>query len=65
MPEYRAQFFPAYDFAGVLKQLEEYLVGLILKPQFHTVLAQLGGSQIELEYSKAADGGVLGRHNHT
>jgi hypothetical protein len=49
----------------VLKQLEEYLVGLILKPQFHAVLAQLGGSQIELEYSEAADGGVLGRHNLT
>jgi hypothetical protein len=41
------------------------VVGLILKPQFHTVLAQLGGSQIELEYSEAADGGVLGRHNLT
>jgi len=49
----------------VLKQLEEYMVGLILKPQFHTVLAQLGGSQIELEYSEAADRSVLGTHNHT
>jgi hypothetical protein len=35
------------------------VVGLILKPQFHAVLAQLGGSQIELEYSEAADGSVL------
>ena len=52
------------SFAVVFQQLDEYLVGLILKPQFHTVLAQLGGSQIELEYSEAADGSVLGRHNH-
>jgi hypothetical protein len=65
MPEYRAQFFSAYDFAVVLNQFEEYLVGLILKPEFRTVLAQLGGSQIELEYSEAADGSVPGRHNHT
>ena len=49
----------------VLNQFEEYLVGLLLKPQLYTVLTQLGGSRIELEYSEAADGGVLGRHNHT
>jgi len=47
----------------MFKQLEEYLVGLLLKPQFHAVLAQFGGSQIKLEYAEAVDGIVLGRHN--
>jgi hypothetical protein len=48
----------------MFKQLEEYLVGLLLKPELHAILPQLGGSRIELEYSEAADGSVLGRHNH-
>ena len=56
VPERGAQLFSAYDFARMLKQLEEYLVGLILKLQFHAVLAQLSGSQIELEYAEAVEG---------
>jgi hypothetical protein len=48
----------------MLKQLEEYLVGLILKPHFYAALEQLGGSQMELEYAEAVDG-LLGRHNDT
>jgi hypothetical protein len=48
----------------MLKQLEEYLVWLILKLQFHAVLAQLSGSQIELEYAEAVQGSALGMHNN-
>jgi hypothetical protein len=65
VPECGTQFLPGYDFAGALEQFEEHLIGLILKPQFHAVLAQLYGSQIELEYSEAVHGSVLGRHGYT
>jgi len=65
VPQSRAQLFPAYHFARVFQQLEEYLAGLLLKFQFHPLLAKLRGSQIKLKYAEAIDGTVLGRHNHT
>lgn len=49
----------------MLKQLKEYLVRLLLKLHFHTALAELGGSQIKLEYAEAIDAIVFVRQNHT
>jgi len=53
LPKCGAQFFPANQFAGTLKQFEENPAWLILELKPHPVLAQFCGPQIELKRLKA------------
>jgi hypothetical protein len=65
MPQRGAKFFSAYDLPIPLEKLEQYLVRLILKPEFDAAFSQLGSFQIELEHPETADGIVLRRHNQS
>ena len=62
-PKLLLQLFSRDYFARALQQQGEYLKGLTLQAQLHSILAEFTGAEVKFENAKASDSAVVLRHD--
>ena len=64
-PDLRSKFFAGHQFARAVQQCGEYLYRLALQAELNAMLAQFGGSHIQLKTIKTQETRGWSRYRHT